>query len=150
VPSKLFGIDVGEWVLGTSAKMRGANSAERSDWNRYWYETYRELGGGSEESGKKGCPCAGAYGLWFLGRTPRSGRPHLGWSVSQVRERLGKNAAYAVIAAKAHRANSQLSPRERWAVVRATFEREAGGRAAGCDQGEVRVAVALSEEGLLS
>ncbi len=146
--TKLFGIDVRKWILGTSKKMAVAGSTESKDWRRFWRDTYQELGGRST-SGEKGCPGAGAYGLWFVGRVAETGRRHLDWRVAQVAEQLGKNAAYAVIAADSCRLNPDLTAGERWESVRQTYRRDTGEEAARSNQGAVNVAVALFAEGLL-
>lgn len=84
---RLYGIAVGDWVLGTIAKMKGT---ERNDWAQFWRATYQELGGGSNAVGDKGCPRAGAYGLWYLGRIRKAGRPRLNWPLPRVVKELGR------------------------------------------------------------
>jgi len=121
-PSRLYGIPITEWVLRTSAKMNTPRSSnERSTWALAWYETYQELGGRNKASGTKGCPRAAAYGLWFLGRLPHSSRPHLDWPVLHVTEELGRNAAYAVIAANLCRDEPARALKETWEAVRLEF-----------------------------
>jgi len=130
--------------------MKQAASADRTDWTRCWYETYRELGGRSKASGNKACPRAAAYGLWFLGRISQGGRPRLNWPVSRVVEELGRNAAYAVIAAELYLEEPGRSLQETWQAVRLEFRRQTGEEAARSEQGEVRVTLALSADGCLS
>jgi hypothetical protein len=139
----LNGIPVTPWVLGTVTKMRQAGATESADWNRFWVHTYRELGGRSAESGKKGCPKSGAYALWFLGRLVHGGRAAKNWSVKQIDTQLGKNAAYAILAAEMLAAGSDVSAMRRWPAVQDRYKRETGNSPAATEQGAVKVAVEL-------
>jgi len=145
----LYRIPIVDWVLRTSAKMKQKASEERTDWRQFWSVTYRELGGQRSTCGDKPCPRAAAYGLWFLGRIPGSGRPRLNWTVPAVREQLGKNATYAVIAADLYAKAPKQSPRDTWQAVHREFEKQTG-EEAGSEQGAVKVAMALAAQGLLS
>lgn len=149
-PGRLNGIPITGWVLGTIAKMTRERPDDRTAWARCWYRTYRELGGRSQATGSKGCPRAAAYGLWVLGRIPQSGRPRLNWPVSRVFEELGRNAAYAVIAADLSKSGPAQSVQDMWPAVRLEFRRHSGEEAAISEQGEVRMALALRAEGLVS
>ncbi len=149
VRGALSKILVTPWVLGTVEKMRRAGTTEAADWARFWLETYGELGGRSNESGAKGCPRAGAYGLWFLGRLARGGRALQAWSIDRVNRELGKNATYAVIAADLLGTGMDTSLRQLWPAVQARYVQATGQEPAMTEQGEVKVALVLFCEGQL-
>ena len=124
-------------------------TVETSDWVRFWLQTYRELGGQSIDSGNKGCPRAGAYGLWYLGRLVRGGRALQARPLLDVDRDLGKNAAYGLIAADMLDDGESASLSELWPVVRNEYLRQTGKEAARTEQGEVRVVRVLFAEGEL-
>ena len=49
-------IDAREWIKKTIKKMENSETESSSDWNRFWEETYFELGGTSDTVARKGCP----------------------------------------------------------------------------------------------
>ena len=56
---RFLGVDLSRWVYGTIEK------ASRGDgWDDAWERTYREIGGRSESTGRKGCPKAAAATLY--------------------------------------------------------------------------------------
>jgi len=112
-------------------------------------QTYQELGGRRDSVGRKGCPRAGTYGLWFLGRLARGGRPVLKWSLQRVNSELGKNATYAIIAADLLSEGIAISREQLWKAVQNVYFREIGERAATTEQGEVTVALILHHGGEL-
>lgn len=134
------------WVLGTVAKMNRARTTDRRDWNRFWSQTYQELGGQSDESGAKGCPRAAGYGLWLLGRLARGGRPLQKWPVHRVDNELGKNVAYSVIAADLLACRADPSPQRLWPAVQAQYIQHTRRNPAATEQGGVKVAVILFAE----
>lgn len=136
-------IPVTPWVCGTAEKMRKADTESVSNWNRYWLETYHELGGASGQSGSKGCPRAAAYGLWYLGRVQESGRAARRLTVHGVRRDFGKNAAYAVIAADLLEQGASPSAASLWPLVQARFSELTGEVPADSEQGEIKLVVAL-------
>ena len=138
------GIPVARWVGGTIQKMVRARTVERRDWARFWFDTYRELGGTSRTSGTKGCPRSAAYGLWFLGRVAGADRPRLCWPLQRVMDELGRNAAYAILAMDfASEARGELT--QTWQQVQQEFRKSTGKEPARSEQGEVRLALALRE-----
>jgi hypothetical protein len=139
----LHKIPVTPWVLGTVEKMHQAGTSEVTAWNRYWLQTYRELGGQSHQSGSKGCPRAAAYGLWMLGRLRGGGRATQVWTVDRVKRELGKNAAYAVIAADLLAQGATTSLGELWPIVQAQYTAHTSDEPAGSEQGEVKMVIAL-------
>src|SRR5262245_15502351 len=139
-------IPVSMWVQRTSEKMEAANTEAPTDWRRFWLETYRELGGCSEESGSKRCPQAAAYALWFLGRLRGSGRVARQWPGPQVDQQLGKNAEYALIVAEMHQQHPTLAASRVWPLAQAEYEQQTGKEPAGSEQGQIRLVVALFRE----
>jgi hypothetical protein len=142
-------IQVTPWVLGTAEKMQKAGTEAVRDWNRYWLETYRELGGRSDQSGSKGCPRAAAYALRFLGRLRGGGRALRSWAVPQVNRELGKNAAYVAIAAESLTQGDAPAADRLWPFVQARYEDETGQEAAVSEQGEIKLVVALFRDNQL-
>ena len=91
-------IPVTQWIRGTIEKMNKAGKQDSQSWNDYWFETYKELGGQSEESGTKGCPKHAAYGLWRLGRIKETNIPYHHQAINSINQEYGKNAVYAILA----------------------------------------------------
>lgn len=148
-PMVLNKIPVTLWICGTADKMHESDSKSISDWNRFWLETYRELGGTSDESGSKSCPRAAAYGLWNLGRVRESGRQARRLSVREVNRELGKNAAYAVIAVDLLQRGASQSASSLWPLVQARYTELTDEAPADSEQGEIKLVVALFCEGQL-
>lgn len=139
-------IPVTPWVLGTVKKMNKMGAIDKRKWDDSWLQTYGELGGRSEESGKKPCPKAAAYGLWFFGRLRDGGRATLDfWTEDRVNQQLGKNknAAYAIITADLLAQGTTKSSKELWPTIQAQYTKHTGHEAAGSEQGEVRMVIAL-------
>jgi len=145
----LYKIPVSAWVLSTAERMEAAGVEDSGSWSSFWVETYDALGGASSSGGKP-CPRSAAYGLWYLGWLKGSKRPPLGWSVSEIREKLGKNAAYAAIAFRLLRQGPRPQPVDQlWKSVGRESKRETGDTAADTEQGAVTLATALFLEGRL-
>jgi len=88
--------------------------------------------------------------VWYLGWLKRSKRRALSWSINEVRDELGKNAAYSAIAVRLLRQRARPKPVDQlWKSVRREFERETGETAANTEQGAVTLATALFLEGRL-
>ncbi|WP_157098356.1 DUF6979 family protein [Chlorobaculum limnaeum] len=85
-------VDLPKWIEGTVSKYERGQ-----EWNSAWFETYKELGGKSDESGKKGCPRAAAKTLYELGRIIGHGTAR-NLPLSQVVRKHSKNGAYAIAA----------------------------------------------------
>ena len=101
-------------------------------------------------SGEKPCPRAAAYALWYLGRIQDSGRQVQKLTIYEVRRALGKNAAYAVIAAELLHADGSQSVSTLWPRVQARFSELLNEAPAKSEQGEIKLTLALSREGKLS
>lgn len=138
------------WVSKTAAKMEASRVTDDASWSRYWVDTYFSLGGRSDSTGRKCCPKKAAYALWYLGWLKASPRPSLNWPLGQIRDELGKKAAYAAIAVRLLSRGSAAKPRsELWQSVRREFQRETGESAAKSEQGAVTIAVGLLQHGNL-
>lgn len=143
-------IPVSEWVLRTAQAMVAAGAVDDDPWRKHWASTYFALGGTSSEVARKGCPRSAAYALWHLGWLRDSSRPLLDWPVEGIRQQLGKNAAYAVIAARALVcAGFAGSHSALWRLVQWQFATETGERPAQSDQGAVKLALGLFLDGTL-
>lgn len=139
-------IEVTKWVQGAARKMATAGSEASTTWNESWLEVYRDLGGRARTTGKKGCPMAAAYGLWYLGILVGVARTRRVWSVKRVNHELGKNAAYAIIAAELLANGSAPVVSSLWPVVRERFEELTGDEAAISEQGEINPVIGLFRE----
>jgi hypothetical protein len=148
MPRELFNIPLSRWVHGTIEKMNNSGKSDIQSWSEYWFETYKELGGLSINSGTKGCPLHGAYGLWRLGRIKDGNIPYQQQTIHFINQEFGRNAAYAAIAIglleerKAARSEIDL-----WIQVRELYKSKIHEEPAISEQGEVRVAKILFEEG---
>ena len=145
----LYGLPVSDWALRTALGMEATHATDTSTWAKHWADSYWALGGRSS-SGSKGCPRSAAYALWYLGWLKGSARPPLDWPIQRIAGHLGKNAAYAVIAAQAlTRQGFAQSHSALWERVRSEFQRETGQTAAQSEQGAVKVAIRLFTDGVL-
>ena len=145
----LYGLPVSEWVLRTALAMEATHATDTSTWAKHWANSYSALGGRSS-SGSKGCPRSAAYALWYLGWLKGSTRPPLDWPIQRIAGDLGKNAAYAVIAARLLTGQGFAQPHSAlWRRVRQEFRRETGHQAAHSEQGAAKVAVGLFMDGMI-
>lgn len=148
--SRLSKVPVSAWVLSTAQAMDALHATDRSAWAKGWADSYWALGGRSVSVAKKGCPRSSAYALWYLGWLKHTERQYMDWTIRHIADRLGKNAAYAVIAARLLGCEQcATSHSALWQRVRQEFERETGARAAKSDQGAVKVALLLSLDRML-
>ncbi|WP_156479930.1 hypothetical protein [Collimonas pratensis] len=140
----LYHIPTTRWVLGTVERILHKGYDDRETWSRCWYDEYKALGG-TTSSGTKPCPCGAAYGLWFLGRLCSGQRPLIKLTAEKIyrNKALGKNAAYAVIAANLLDTIRFHSDAELWSRVQSEFKRHTGDDPALSDQGEVKLVVHL-------
>jgi len=145
----LFRVPISRWVLATAQAMDAAHTTDAAAWRAHWAESYTALGGHTT-SGTKGCPRSAAYALWYLGWLKGAMRPHQDWPSARIHRRLGKNAAYAVIAARLL-TRGTVAPfhSSLWPRVRDEFRRQTGESAANSDQGAAKVALLLFLDGSL-
>ena len=148
MPGLFFKIPLTLWVRGTIEKMNRFGKRDIQSWSQYWLETYKELGGQSEESGTKGCPQHAAYGLWRLGRITDSNLPYQPKAITSINREFGKNVSYAIIAIElletrqAARDNTSI-----WIQVQEIYRRSVHEEPAKSQQGAITVAVTLFKEG---
>jgi hypothetical protein len=142
-------VPISDWVLRTAQAMGAAGAADKKAWRKHWADSYGALGGRTT-SGSKGCPRSAAYAMWYLGWLKGCARPLLDWPADRIHERFGKNAAYAVIAARLLAGSrAQQHHSALWRRVQQEFRRETGQLPANSDQGAVKVALLLFLEGML-
>jgi hypothetical protein len=146
---QLAKVPVAHWIRGTIEKMNRSGVEDSSSWASRWIETYYELGGQSDESGKKACPRAAGYGLWQLGRIRDGGKPWKDWSLTRIRQEFGKNATYAVLALQLLDNGANSRDPNIWDKVRSLYQQQLGEDAAQGEQGEIRLACILFDEGLI-
>ena len=87
-------INAVNWVKGTVTKVKDRKMA----WNDAWYETYCELGGKSESSGKKPCPKNAARVLYETGRLSDTDLDVKSCSLRHIWKTDSRNGAYALMA----------------------------------------------------
>jgi len=140
----LFGIPLTRWIRGTIEKMNRFGKRDIQSWRDYWLETYRELGGQSDESGSKGSPIHAAYGLWRLGRIKNANIPYQHKRIDFINQNYGKNAAYAVLALDLLENRQDARDKANlWHLVQDFYRRTTHEEPAISQQGAVTVAVAL-------
>jgi len=149
-PKELFYIPLSEWVQRTIEKMNRSDKKDSDTWDKCWVETYRELGGQSEESGSKGCPKHAAFGLWRLGYVIGSNVPYHPRSLTSIKQEYGKNTAYAAIAVDLlERGQAASTDEQLWQQVRGIYQQALRDKPAASNQGAVKVAQILFDEGHL-
>jgi hypothetical protein len=94
---KLYNLDARDWIRITTEKMENSGKLSKVDWNIFYKETYKELGGKSTSVRNKGCPRLAGYVLWLLGRLKISNREKLKVSIIDIDNLLSKNGAYAIL-----------------------------------------------------
>ena len=147
--STLYWIPISTWVLDTAQAMDAARATDGAVWRKHWVDSYWALGGRST-SGSKGCPRSAAYALWYLGWLKGTARPLLDWPIRRIAGALGKNAAYAVIAAQILARQGFAGSRGAlWQRVQREFRSEIGESPAESDQGAVKLTLGLFLDGIL-
>jgi hypothetical protein len=145
VQDVLYYIPTARWVLGTVKRILRQGCDDREIWNQCWHDEYKALGG-IAKSGTKPCPRGAAYGLWYVGRLRSGQRPLIQLTAKEIyrNKELGKNAAYAVIAASLLDTIRFHSDTELWSAVQSEFKRHTGDDPAISNQGGVRLVFHLS------
>ncbi len=138
-------VDLKSWVLGTIKKVQ-----QGADWNHAWQETYRELGGKSAESGKKGCPMNGTRTLYLLGRIKGSDMPYQNPPLRDVWENYSKNGVYSLIALEYLSRNPSISLNGLWSSIQKRVREDLGEEPAKSNQGGTTVAYKLWHLGLIA
>ena len=138
-------VDLKLWIFGTIRKMQHG-----ADWNHAWEETYREIGGQSIESGKKGCPMNGAKTLYLLGRIKGSDIPYRKPSLRDVWENYSKNGVYSVLALECLSRDPNISLSRLWTSIQKRVREDLGEEPAKSNQGGPTVAYKLWHLGLIT
>jgi hypothetical protein len=143
-PGTFLSVDLKSWVFGTIKKIQ-----QGTDWNNAWQKTYRELGGKSEESGKKGCPMNGTKTLYLLGRIKGSNMPYKNPLPREVWENYSKNGVYTLLALEILSRNPSISLNDLWSEIQERVREELGEEPALSNQGGPTVAYKLWNLGLI-
>jgi len=122
-------VDLLDWIEGTIKKFEAGQA-----WNSAWRQTYSEIGGRSEESGKKVCPMAAARTLYEMGRITSYGKAKT-LPLSQVIEGYSKNGAYAIAAVEYLQKNPNINSTALWKEIQRRIRSETGVEPAGSNQG---------------
>lgn len=136
-------VDLPTWVEETIAKHEAGE-----EWNSAWRHTYAELGGTSEESGKKGCPMAAARTLYELGRIAGHGSVRK-IPLSRVSREYSKNGAYAIAAIECLKVDPTQSLTSLWRAIQERIRVETGEEPAVSNQGGPTLTYKLWQLGLL-
>ena len=136
-------VDLGDWVYGTIERHRRGMS-----WRAAWIASYRNIGGVSEASGRKGCPMAAARTLYQFGRLREAGMPYRQCDISEL-WRSNRNGTYALIATRLLRTNPRLDKTSLWSAIQDAVRRETEDEPARTNQGGSTVAFQLWNLGLI-
>lgn len=136
-------VDLPKWIEGTVSKYERGQ-----EWNSAWFETYKELGGKSDESGKKGCPRAAAKTLYELGRIIGHGTAR-NLPLSQVVRKHSKNGAYAIAAIELLNKEPALDLTTLWSRIQQRIRTESGEEPAASNQGGPTLTYKLWQMGLV-
>ena len=137
-------IDIKHWVFGTITKVQ-----QGAKWNDAWQKTYKELGGNSIETGKKGCPMKGAETLYRLGRIKGGGMERTDPLLREILDEHSKNGVYAVLALDELEQAPDISLTELWKKIQIRVQNELGEEPAASNQGGPTVAFKLWHLGLI-
>lgn len=144
----LFKIPLTRWIHGNIEKMNRLGKTDLDNWSDCWFTTYKELGGKSDSSGSKGCPQHAAYELWQLGRIKDTNIPHRQIPIKFIKQRYGRNAAYAEIALDLlEKGQAAQSETDLWFQVQGILRTTIHENPAESQQGAVTVARALFDKG---
>ena len=136
-------IDLPKWIEGTITKHEHGQA-----WNFAWFETYKELGGKSDDSGKKGCPKAAAKTLYELGRIVGHGTAR-DIPLKQVVREHSKNGAYAIAAIELLNKDPELNSNTLLARIQQRIRSESGEEPAASNQGGPTLTYKLWKLGLV-
>ncbi|NMX21100.1 hypothetical protein C5S30_01400 [ANME-1 cluster archaeon GoMg4] len=128
-------IDALEWIRKTIEKMENHETEDRLEWNRFWEETYFELGGKSYSVAHKGCPKKAGYTLWYLGRIKGSNRERVEMPIDEVTNRCSKNGAYAILGQEILSKSSNLNKTDLFRMIQDEYRIRTKDDPAKSDQG---------------
>lgn len=142
-------IDAREWIRKTIEKMGNSETESSSEWNRFWEETYFELGGKSYYVARKGCPKKAGYTLWYLGRIKGSNRERVEMPIDEVKSQLSKNGAYAILGQEILSKSSNLNKTDLFRMIQDEYRKRTNDEPAGSDQGGPTLTWILFKAGML-
>ena len=136
-----FKLNLGDWIIGTIGKIR--EPYVKKEWNKAWFKTYKELGGESQNSGKKGCPKNAAFCLFKLDRIKESNMHFETLTYQEIQAQYGPNGVYAIMAIDILQAEPSLDLNSLWKKVQEKYKKEIRKKPAISNQGAVTVAFKL-------
>lgn len=145
LPGQFLSVDLKSWVSDTIDKVQ-----KGADWNDAWQETYKDIGGKSKESGKKGCPMNGTKTLFLLGRIKGSNMPYKNPPLREVWDNYSKNGVYAFLSLETISRNPSISLNGLWLIIQKRVREELGEEPAQSNQGGPTVAYKLWHLGLIA
>ena len=137
--NKFLSVNIEAWIYGTIGKVE----EEGIDWNTAWKSTYRELGGKSKNSGKKGCPMIGAQTLYRLGRIKGSRMPYKNLPIRDIFNKYSKNGVYSILTIEYLVHDSSIAMKDLWPRIQQRFQEELDQEPAQSNQGGPTVAFKL-------
>lgn len=142
-------INAREWIRKTIEKMENSETESPFEWNRFWEETYFELGGEKYSVACKGCPKKAGYTLWYLGRIKESNRERMEMSIDEVKNRLSKNGAYALLGQEILSNSLTLNKSDLFRRIQSEYRRRTNDEPAHSDQGGPTLTWILFNAGML-
>lgn len=142
-------IDAREWIKKTIKKMENSETESPFEWNRFWEETYFELGGEKHSVACKPCPKKAGYTLWCLGRIKESNREREELSIDEVENPLSRNGAYAILGQEILSNSPNLNKSDLFRRIQTEYMRRTNDEPAGSDQGGPTLTWILFNAGML-
>ena len=134
-------LNLWEWINGTIAKVKA--ECIKREWDAAWLKTYKELGGKSQKSGKKGCPKNAAFCLFKLDRIKESNMHFETLTYQEIQAQYGPNGVYAIMAIEFLQADPSLNLNSLWKKVQDKYRKEIMKTPAKSNQGAATVAFKL-------
>jgi len=145
----LYIIDAREWMKKTIKKMENSEAESPFEWNRFWEETYFDLGGEKDSVARKGCPKKAGYTLWYLGRIKGSNRERVEMSIDAVENQLSRNGAYAILGQEILSNSPTLNKSDLFRRIQVEYRRKTNDEPAHSDQGGPTLTWILFNAGML-
>jgi hypothetical protein len=143
-------LDAREWIRKTIKKMENRETDSSSDWNKFWEETYFDLGGEKYSVACKGCPKKAGYTLWYLGRIKESNRERVEMPIDEVKNQLSRNGAYAILGQEILSNSPNLNKFDIFRRIQIEYRRRTNAEPAGSDQGGPTLTWILFNAGMLN
>ena len=129
--------------------MENSETENPFGWNRFWEETYFELGGKSYSVAHKGCPKKAGYTLWYLGRIKGSNRERVEMPIDEVTNRCSKNGAYAILGQEILDKSPNLNSSQLFLKIQSAYKKRTNDEPAASDQGGPTLTWILFNAGML-